>query len=126
MVAIVDLASEVRGDTVLYDLTLSRVGAAAGWMTGGSILFMAKYKVGDLDAAAVFTKSTTAGGIAWTNQSSVTPTATVTILPADYPVALLGKDKTLVYEVEIIDSVGRRETVQKGSLPILADVVRGA
>lgn len=126
MVEIVDLDSEVRGDTVLYDLTLSRTGAVAGWMTGGSIAFAVKFKAKDLDADAVFTKTTAGGGIAWVDQGAVNPTATVTILPADWPDSLLGRDKTLVYEVEIIDAQGRRETVQKGTLPVLADVYRGA
>lgn len=125
MVAIVDLEAEVRGDTVIYDLTLSRVGAVAGWMSGGVVRWYAKRKVGELDADAVFIKSTPASGIVWVNQASVTPTATITIVPADYPADLLGKDRTLVYEVEIEESNGRRETVQKGTLPILADVVRG-
>ncbi len=126
MVALVNLDSEVRGDTVIYDLTLSRTGASAGWMTGGSITFMAKFKLGDLDADAVFTKSTADGGIAWTDQGAASPTATVTINPADYADIPLGKSKTLKYEVEIVDGSGRRETVQQGDLPILADVVRGA
>lgn len=126
MVALVDLDEEVRGDTVIYDLTLSRAGAVAGWMTGGTVIFMAKLKAGDADADAIFTKSTPASGIVWTDQASVTPTATVTILPADYTDLVPGKAKTLVYEVEITDAAGRKETVQKGALPILADVVWGA
>jgi hypothetical protein len=95
-------------------------------MTGGSIVWMAKLKVGDADASAVFTKSTANGGITWVDQAAVSPTATVTILPADYGALAMGRDKTLVYEVEIVDGTGRRETVQRGNLPILADVVRGA
>jgi hypothetical protein len=126
MVALVDLDTEVRGDTVLYDLTLSRTGAVAGWMSGGSVVFMAKFRLSDADADAVFTKSTANGGITWVDQAAATPTATVTILPADYADLIMGRDKTLVYEVEIIDGNGRRETVQRGNLPILADVVRGA
>jgi hypothetical protein len=127
MVAIVDLEAEVRGDTVIYDLTLSRAGALAGWMTGGTLRFMAKRKLGDADADAVFTKSTPASGIIWVDQAAVQPTATLTILPADYPAGLVGKKETrLVYEVEIEESNGRRETVQKGELPILGDVIRGA
>ena len=126
MVALVDLEAEVRGDTVIYDLTFSRAGAVAGWMTGGSVIFMAKLKPGDADADAIFTKSTPASGIVWVDQAAVTPTATVTILPADYADLVPGKDKTLAYEVEITDGAGRKETVQKGSLPILADVIRGA
>lgn len=126
MVALVDLDEEVRGDTVIYDLTLSRTGASAGWMTGGTVVFMAKLKAGDADADAIFSKSTSAGGIVWVDQAAVTPTATVTILPADYADLVPGKAKTLVYEIEITDGGGRRETVQKGTLPILADVIRGA
>lgn len=126
MVALIDLDTEVRGDTVLYDLTLSRVGASAGWMTGGSITFMVKRRIGDADADALITKSTTSGGIAWVAQGAVNPTATVTINPADWSLFVLGKDLTPQYEVEIVDSSGRRETVQKGTLPVLADVVRGA
>lgn len=126
MVALIDLDAEVRGDTVIYDLTLSRTGALAGWMTGGGIKFYAKLKVGDADADAVFIKTTTGGGIVWTDQAAVEPTATVTILPADYADLLPGKAKTLFYEVEITDSAGRVETVQQGALPILADVIRGA
>jgi hypothetical protein len=126
MVALVDLDSEVRGDTVIYDLTLSRTGAVAGWMNGGTVRMMAKLKTGDADADAVFTKSTPASGIVWVDQAAVNPTATVTILPADYADLVPGKPKTLVYEIEITDAGGRVETVQKGTLPILADVVRGA
>lgn len=126
MVALVDLEAEVRGDTVIYDLTLSRVGATAGWMNGGYIKFMAKLRVANLDSEAIFTKSTPASGIIWVDQASATPTATLTIAKTDYPDVLMGRDRSLVYEVEIEDSAGRRETVQKGALPILADVLRGA
>jgi len=126
MVALVDLDAEVRGDTVIYDLTLSREGAVAGWMSGGTIKFMAKRKIGDADSDAIFTKSSPSSGISWVNQAAVSPTATVLIEPADYPDELLGKDRDLFYEIEITDGGGRRETVQKGTLPILADVVRGA
>lgn len=126
MVATVNLETEVRGDTVIYDLTLSRNGASAGWMTGGTITFMAKYKVKDLDADAVFSKSTSSSGIVWLNQAAAEPTATLTIEPADYPASMLGRDKTLLYEVEIVDGSGRRETVQRGELPIIADVIRGS
>jgi hypothetical protein len=127
MVAIVTLDAEVRGDTVIYDLTLSRTGAGAGWMTGGTIRFMAKLKEGDADVDAIFSKSTPAiNGIAWTDQTAATPTATLTIAASDYGGLVPGKAKTLKYEVEIEESNGRRETVQKGDLPILADVIRGA
>jgi hypothetical protein len=126
MVAIVTLDAEVRGDTVIYDLTLSRAGAAAGWMTGGTVRFMAKLKEGDADIDAVFTKSTPASGIVWVDQAAVSPTATLTIAAADYGSLVPGKAKTLKYEVEIEESNGRRETVQKGDFPILADVIRGA
>jgi hypothetical protein len=126
MVVNVNLDPEIRGDTVIYDLTLSRVGASPGWMSGGSVSFMAKFKVKDADVDAVFSKSTPFSGIVWVDQSSATPTATLTILPADYPAALLGKDKTLLYEVQITDSAGRVETPQRGTLVILADVDRGA
>src|SRR4051794_9895438 len=115
MVAIIDLEAEVRGDTIIYDLTLSRAGVSAGWMTGGIIRFMAKLKIGDADAAAVFTKTTPASGIVWVDQASVTPTATVTIAKEDWPASFPMKDKPdVVYEVEIEESNGRRETVQKG------------
>lgn len=125
MVALIDLDSEVRGDTVLYDLTLSRVGALAGWMNGGSITFMIKRKASDADADALITK-TTASGITWTDQAAILPTATVLINDDDWDLVALGKNLNLLYEVEIVDAGGRRETVQKGTLPILADVVRGA
>lgn len=125
MVAIVTLDAEVRGDTVIYDLTISRTGALAGWLSGGTIRFMAKRKVGDVDADAIFTKSTPASGIVWVDQAAVAPTATLTINKTDWPAALLpGRDRTLVYEVEIEESSGRRETVQKGELPILGDVIQ--
>ena len=126
MVALVDLEAEVRGDTVIFDLTLSRQGASAGWMTGGSIIWMAKFRPSDADADAVITKSTANGGIAWVNQSLASPTATVTIAPADWATVAYGRDLTLHYEVEIIDGAGRRETVQRGELPVLADIIRGA
>jgi hypothetical protein len=127
MVAIVNLEAEVRGDTVIYDLKLSRTGALAGWMNGGVIRFMAKLKLTDADADAIFTRTTPASGIVWVDQAAVEPTATLTIAKTDYPAALLpGKDKTLHYEVEYEESNGRRETVQKGELPILGDVIRGA
>ena len=126
MVALVDLGSEVRGDTVLYDLTLSRTGASAGWMTGGVVRMMAKRRQSDADADAIFSKSTPASGITWTDQGAVSPTATVTILPADWADLDPGKDRTLYYEIEITDSSGRVETVQKGTLPVLGDVLRGS
>lgn len=125
MVALVNLETEVRGDTVMYDLTLSRTGASAGWMTGGSIVFMVKRRVGDADADALITK-TTAAGIVWVDQGAASPTATVLIEDDDWAMVAPGRNATLLYEVEIIDSSGRRETVQKGSLPVLADIVRGA
>lgn len=126
MVTIVNLEEEVRGDTVIYDLTLSRTGAVAGWMTGGQITFMAKRKEGDADADAIFTKATPASGIVWVDQGAASPTAVLTITTADYGGLIPGKAKTLKYEVEVEESNGRRETVQKGDLPILADVIRGA
>ena len=126
MVALVDLDGEVRGDTIIYDITLSRTGALAGWMNGGTVRFMAKRKLGDADADAIFMKSTPASGITWGDQAAVNPTATVLIEPEDYDALDPGKARTLFYEIEIEDAGGRRETVQKGMLPILADVVRGA
>jgi hypothetical protein len=126
MVALVDLDEEVRGDTVIYDLTLSRAGALAGWMNGGTIRFVAKLKLSDADEDAIFVKESPASGITWVDQAALNPTATVLIEPEDYEDLLPGKAKTLVYEIEIEDVGGRVETVQKGSLPILADVVRGA
>jgi hypothetical protein len=126
MVAIVTLEPEVRGDTIIYDLMLSRTGAPAGWMIGGTIRFMAKLREGDADADAIFTKSTPASGIVWVDQAAVSPTATLTITTADYGGLVPGRAKTLKYEVEIEESNGRRETLQKGDLPILADVIRGA
>jgi hypothetical protein len=126
VVAIVDLIPEVRGDTIIYDLTLSRVGATPGWMNGGYIKFMVKFRVADPDNLAIFTKSTPASGIVWVDQASVTPTATLTINKTDYPDSLIGLNRSLPYEVEIEDGTGRRETVQRGTLPILADVVRGS
>jgi hypothetical protein len=125
VVVIVNLEAEVRGDTVIYDLTLSRTGAVAGWMNGGVIRFAAKLKPTDADAAAIFTKTTPASGIVWVDQAAVAPTATLTIDKTDWPLALLpGRKRTLVYEVEIEESSGRRETVQKGELPILGDVIQ--
>jgi hypothetical protein len=125
VVALVTLEAEVRGDTVIYDLTISRTGASAGWMNGGVLRFMAKLKPTDADAAAIFTKSTPASGIVWVDQAAVAPTATLTIDKTDWPLALPpGRGRTLVYEVEIEESNGRRETVQKGELPILGDVIQ--
>lgn len=126
MVALVDLAEEVRGDTVIYDLTLSRTGAVAGWMNGGTVRFMAKRKLGDADADAIFTKSTPSNGIVWVDQSAAAPTAVLTIEASDYALLDPGKNRTLYYEVEVTESNGRRETVQKGTFPILGDVLRGA
>lgn len=126
MVASVNLEAEVRGDTVIYDLTLARTGALAGWMSGGTVRFMCKRKIGDADDDAVFSMETPSSGILWTDQASVTPTATLTITPDDYGDLPLGRDRTLLYEVEIEESNGRRETVQRGTLPILADVIRGS
>jgi hypothetical protein len=125
MVATVTLDEEVRGDTVIYDLAVTRAGAVAGWLTGGTLRFMAKLKLTDADADAVFTKSTPASGIIWVDQSAVIATAVLTIEAADYALLVPGKAKTLHYEVEITESNGRRETVQNGELPILADVIRG-
>lgn len=125
MVATVTLEAVVRGETEIYDLAISRDGAVAGWMTGGTLRFMAKLKFSDPDSAAIFMKSTPASGIIWVDQSAAIATAVLTIETADYAALPPGKAKTLHYEVEATESNGRREKVQNGELPILADVIRG-
>lgn len=125
MIATVTLDEEVRGDTVIYDLAVTRAGAVAGWMTGGTLKFMAKLKLGDPDVSAIFTKSTPSSGIIWVDQSAAIATAVLTIEAADYALLPPGKAKKLFYEVEATESNGRRETLQRGELPILADVIRG-
>lgn len=125
MVSTITLDEEVRGDTAIYDLAISRPGAVAGWMTGGTLKFMAKLKLSDPDSAAIFTKSTPSSGILWVDQSAVIATAVLTIEASDYALLPPGKGKKLFYEVEATESNGRRETVQRGELPILADVIRG-
>lgn len=126
MVATVTLDEEVRGDTVIYDLAVTRPGVVAGWMTGGTLKFMAKLKPTDPDSAAIFTKSTPSSGIIWVDQSAVIATAVLTIEASDYALLPPGKAKTLHYEVEGTESNGRVDTLQRGELPILADVIRGA
>lgn len=126
MVALVDLEAEVRGDTVVYDLTISKAGASAGWMVGGTLRFMAKQRLSAADADAIFTKSTPSSGIIWVDQSAAQPTATLTLEASDWALLSPGRNGKIYYEVEVEESNGRRETVQKGTLPVLGDVLRGA
>jgi hypothetical protein len=109
-----------RSDTVKLNLAVTSGGSIYN-LTGSSIWFTAKNQYSDLDAAAVFQKSTLNGGIVITNPTQ--GIAQVTIASAD--TLLVPNLKTiLVWDAQIKDSQGNIYTIASGRLIVLPEVTR--
>lgn len=90
-------------------------------LTGGTLVFTAKWNFTDSDAAAVFQLSTPASGI--TIISAVNGTANVTI--PDTATAALPYDVVyLDYDMKFTDGSGFPWTVMRGTLKVSPNVTR--
>ena len=120
MVVAPTLIRMFRGDTKAITLTIQRNNAAVN-LTGMTIWLTAKRKVSDLDAAAIFQKST-AGGIVVSSPATA-GIAVATIAPADTS-GLEDEILNLVCDVQVKDSGGTITTVSSFTLQVLPDVTR--
>lgn len=93
--------------------------------TGGSLRMSAKWNTTDTDANEVFSVSTLTGGIAYINQS--VGTATVTIASSLTNVSAIPFHRIdLPYDIQYVDSTGKRYTVAYGTLTILPNISQTA
>lgn len=113
-----------RGDTIEFDVYVSRGGVALDisavvemWCTG-------KLNVDDLDTNAVFQKKLSTGGITVTDP--VNGVARVKILPADTNDVVITNDGTVVVHCDVAIKMPAAEqfTVKRFDLPLIADVTR--
>jgi len=118
-----DLALEVnRGDAVSLNVgpVLDAAGAVVN-ITGYELWFTGKLAVSDLDAAAVFQKTTTAGSIVITNGPA--GLARVDLAAADTSALT---SSTLLYVDLQAKASGKVVTLARGRLLVVADVTRAA
>lgn len=108
----------VRSDTYAFEIAVILNGAAVD-LTGGTLTMTAKWDVVDLDANAVFVRSTGNGGIAVTN--AVGGLATVTIASTN-TTALPAHTVNLVYDIQLVNTLGSIYTVLNGILTVVPDV----
>jgi len=106
-----------RGDTVSLDVTVTASGSAYN-LTGCSMWFTAKQRYSDLDAAAVFQKSTGSG---ITITSPTFGQATVVISPSDTS-GLSNVKQLLLYDLQVKDASGNIYTVASGNLVVYPEV----
>lgn len=111
----------VQTSTKVYTIPVKRKDGTPFDLTGSTIYFTAKESPDDLDANAVFQKST-AGGIVITDAPN--GIAQVTIDPADTTSLKLDKDrlKILFWDVKVITTSLDAFVVGKGDLRVLAPV----
>jgi hypothetical protein len=107
-----------RGDTRQFQSTGVTRGGLPVNLTGATIRFTAKFKRTDAQASAVISKSTATGGV--TIISATAGTYHVTILPSD--TSSLAADRSLYYDVEMLETDGTVTTIDEGTLSITLDV----
>lgn len=108
----------VRSDTYAFEIAVILNGAAVD-LTGGVLTMTAKWDVVDLDANAVFVRSTGNGGIVVTDATG--GLATVTIASAN-TTALPAHTVNLVYDIQLVNTLGNIYTVLNGILTVVPDV----
>lgn len=105
-----------RGDTAFLDFAVV-LNAAPQNITGWTLWFTAKRRVGDADPG-VLQKSTTGGGITITN--AATGLGTVNLVPAD-TAALPEQPTTLYADLQGKDGGGNIWTLAKGLIAVRPD-----
>lgn len=107
------------GDTVLFDLAITRDGLPVD-LTGATLWFTAKRSPADVDADAVFQKST-GSGISVSDAAG--GLARVTVAPTDTS-TLSNTDQTLECDVQLKEADGTVTTVARGQLILIPQITR--
>ena len=108
----------IRRDNYSFEIAVVLNGEPVD-LTGCSLTMTAKYSVTDLDASAVFTRSTSTSGITITDATGgIALVEIVTSNTTALPLHLVN----LVYDIEMIDASAKRYTVLSGILSVYPDV----
>ena len=110
----------MRGDTKVFDVTITDEAGAAVNLTGSTVKFTAKNRVGDAQGVAVIAL-TTGDGVELTDAAN--GVARVTIAPDD--TSGFTSKKTLEYDVQVAETGGRVSTPVRGTLTVEMDVTTG-
>jgi hypothetical protein len=114
-----------RGDNESFTITVRDAAGALVNLTGATLRFTAKYRASDLDAAAIFSKTTGAGITHAADQAGVGKgLATVALVPGD--TTTLPAPLVVVWDCQLRDAAANVQTVATGSLRIRADISRTA
>ncbi len=105
-----------RGDSATFGVSVLDTAKVPVNITGATVRFTAKYRVSDLDSAALIQR---VGVIT----NATLGQAEIRLLPADTS-ALTGTT-TLHYDVELTDATAKVQTISAGLLLVKADVRRG-
>jgi hypothetical protein len=106
-----------RGDTRVFDVTITDENGTAVDLSTSDLRFTAKYDSRDPDDEAVIVKTVDYGGI---DLGPGTGEATITIDPLD--TADLERTTTLLWDLQVTDSTGQVSTAAGGRLIISADI----
>lgn len=112
----------VKGDTPSFNLTITdAITTLAIDLTGSTIWMTAKKEFADTDAAAVFQKSTTGGGITITD--AVNGLAKVTLVNGDTNLleGFFRGRVNLKYDIQIKTAAGQIFTVARGMLEVFEE-----
>jgi len=107
-----------RGDTPDIDVTVTKDGVAAN-LTGGTLRFTAKWKTQDVDVSAVFTRTSPATGIVFTD--AINGKARISFAASNTS-GLPAHRVDLLYDLQFTDSGGKIFTVLAGMLIVKPDI----
>ena len=108
-----------RGDTKTFEFTVTKERTKAVWnLASHTAWFTAKRKITDLDAEAVFQKTSAAGDITFPDAAN--GRLDVKVEPAD--TSSLTKDEVLLWDLQIKDASSNVYTVASGTLRVSRDV----
>lgn len=111
----------VRGNNKNFDVTITAQDGAPVNITGGTVRMTVKYDVGDADASAVFSLSSSTTGITLTDPAN--GVATVNI-PASATSALPYSNVRLVYDIQLTTSTPEVFTVLRGYFIVAPNITR--
>lgn len=117
-----------RGDTLILETSIKNDDGSAFDLTGCKVIFTMKRSITDVDFAALAQVSTTSsapvgGGVVITSPPQ-NGQCVITVPSAATAGKLPDNEVVLIYDIEVIDTLGRVFTTEDGTVTVDADVTR--